>query len=143
MEFQQNKNRKNDVMIIAEAGVNHNGDLKMAMELVNQASIAGADYIKFQTFKASSITTLNAKKAQYQLKNKLIEETQHEMLKALEIPLNWYPKLIDYCKKKNIKFLSTGFDIESIDLLERLNIPFFKIPSGEITHKKLLKHIVF
>ena len=133
--------RNKKVIIIAEAGVNHNGDLKMALELISQASLAGAQYIKFQTFKAANITTLNAKKAKYQLKNKLIDETQYEMLKALEIPQNWYPKLIDHCEKKNIKFLSTGFDIESIDLLEKLNISLFKIPSGEITHKKLLKHI--
>ena len=138
MESQQNKN---DILIIAEAGVNHNGDFSIALELINQASLAGAQYIKFQTFKTENITTLNAKKAEYQLKNKLIDESQFEMLKSLEIPLQWYPKLINHCKKKNIKFLSTGFDIESIDLLEKLDISLFKIASGEITHKRLLKHV--
>ena len=139
--FMEDLQNKNDVLIIAEAGVNHNGDFNMALELIDQASLAGAHYIKFQTFKASKITTLNAKKSEYQLKNQSIDETQYEMLKSLEIPLNWYPKLIDCCKKKNIKFLSTGFDIDSIDFLDKLNMPLYKIPSGEITHKKLLKHI--
>ena len=130
------------VVIIAEAGVNHNGEIEKAIELIDVAADAGADFVKFQTFKAESLVNINAKKASYQIKNSNGEkDTQFEMLKKLEIEDDWYPTLIHRCKEKGIQFLSTGFDEISIDLLEELNIPFHKIPSGEITNKPFLQHI--
>jgi N,N'-diacetyllegionaminate synthase len=133
---------KNKVIIIAEAGVNHNGSLELAKKLVDVAAFAGADYIKFQTFKAEKLVTHDAKKANYQIKNLGSDEGgQLEMLKKLEIPEEWHYDLVKYAKSKNIKFLSTGFDFESVDLLEKLNVDYFKIPSGEITNKPYLVHI--
>lgn len=129
------------VIIIAEAGVNHNGDLDLAMQLIDAAAQAGADYVKFQTFKAENLVSPLAKKALYQTKNSAKEGNQFEMLKQLEISDEWYSKMISRCIEKGVKFLSTGFDQESIDFLSNLNIPFFKIPSGEITNKPFLKHI--
>lgn len=130
------------VLIIAEAGVNHNGNLDTALELIDVAAAAGADFVKFQTFKAEKLVNKNAKKAEYQIKNTKGEsDTQFEMLKKLEMNADWYPQLMARCREKNIRFLSTGFDEESINLLEQLNSPFFKIPSGEITNKPYLQHI--
>lgn len=130
------------VMIIAEAGVNHNGDLRTALSLVDAAAFAGADYVKFQTFKTEKIVNTNAQKADYQKSNLQEDnETQFVMLKKLEMDEDWYPALIDRCKEKGIHFLSTGFDEDSIDFLSCLEIPFYKIPSGEITNKPYLKHI--
>jgi len=130
------------VVIIAEAGVNHNGEIEKAIELIDVAADAGADFVKFQSFKAERLVNINAKKASYQIKNSKGEkDTQFEMLKKLEIGDDWYPTLIHRCKEKGIQFLSTGFDEISIDLLENLNIPFHKIPSGEITNKPFLQHI--
>lgn len=130
------------VTIIAEAGVNHNGDLNQALGLINVAAEAGADYVKFQTFKAENIVNPDAKKAEYQKNNLRNEDdTQFSMLKKLEMAEDWYPILIRECNKSGINFLSTGFDIESIDFLNTLDIPFYKIPSGEITNKPLLQHI--
>jgi N,N'-diacetyllegionaminate synthase len=130
------------VVIIAEAGVNHNGDLEKALALVNVAANAGADYVKFQTFKAEKIVNPFAQKADYQKNNMLGEEdTQFGMLKKLEIGEDWYPILIQRCQEKGIHFLSTGFDLDSIDFLNDLDIPFFKIPSGEITNKPYLRQI--
>jgi N,N'-diacetyllegionaminate synthase len=130
------------VIIIAEAGVNHNGDLNKALELIDVAAEAGADYVKFQTFKAEKIVNPTAQKADYQKNNMKGEgDTQFEMLKKLEIIDNWYPILINRCKEKGIKFLSTGFDLDSVDFLNDLGIPFYKIPSGEITNKPYLQHI--
>lgn len=130
------------VTIIAEAGVNHNGDLNIALELINVAADAGADYVKFQTFKAEKITNPTAKKAVYQMNNMDGEDdTQFGMLKKLEMCEYWYPILIKQCENRGIHFLSTGFDTESIDFLSGLDIPFFKIPSGEITNKPYLQHI--
>lgn len=130
------------VLIIAEAGVNHNGNLDTALELIDVAAAAGADFVKFQTFKAEKLVNKNAKKAEYQIKNTKGEsDTQFEMLKKLEMNVDWYPQLMARCREKNIRFLSTGFDEESINLLEQLNSPFFKIPSGEITNKPYLQHI--
>ena len=130
------------VVIIAEAGVNHNGDLEKALALVNAAAEAGADYVKFQTFKAEKIVNPNAQKADYQKKNMQGEEnTQFGMLKKLEMGEHWYPVLMERCVEKGIKFLSTGFDEDSIEFLNNLNVPFFKIPSGELTNKPYLKHI--
>lgn len=129
-------------LIIAEAGVNHNGDLKMALQLIDGAAEAGADYVKFQTFKAENLVSKTAKMANYQKVNlKGEENTQFGMLKKLEMEENWYPKLIDRCNSKSINFLSTGFDMESVDFLDKLEIPFYKIPSGEITNKPLLQQI--
>jgi N-acetylneuraminate synthase/N,N'-diacetyllegionaminate synthase len=130
------------VIIIAEAGVNHNGDLNKALELIDVAADAGADYVKFQTFKAEKIVNPSAQKADYQKNNmKGDEDTQFGMLKRLEMGVDWYPILMERCQRKGINFLSTGFDTESIDFLNRLEIPFYKIPSGEITNKPYLQHI--
>lgn len=131
------------VIIIAEAGVNHNGDLEKAIALIDAAAEAKADYVKFQTFKAEKLVNSSAKKAEYQLKNmnESKDDTQYEMLKKLEMRLEWYSTLINRCKEKGINFLSTGFDIESINFLNELNIPFYKIPSGEITNKPYLQHV--
>ncbi|RPA68444.1 N-acetylneuraminate synthase [Cyclobacteriaceae bacterium YHN15] len=130
------------VMIIAEAGVNHNGDIKKALELIDVAAEAGADFVKFQTFKAEKIVNPTAQKADYQKNNmKGDEDTQFGMLKKLEMGEDWYPVLMERCQSKGINFLSTGFDTESIDFLNWLEIPFYKIPSGEITNKPYLQHI--
>lgn len=130
------------VIIIAEAGVNHNGDIDLAKKLIDAASDAKADYVKFQTFKADKIVSRDAKKADYQLKNiNDNDNSQYEMLKKLEMPDEWHFELMEYAKNKNIKFLSTGFDEESVDFLEKLGIDIFKIPSGEITNKPYLQHI--
>lgn len=130
------------VVIIAEAGVNHNGDLQMALALVDAAAYAGADYVKFQTFKAEKIVNSNAQKAEYQKNYMEGEEvTQFGMLKKLEMGEDWYPILIQRCQERGIHFLSTGFDVDSIDFLSDFEIPFYKIPSGEITNKPYLQHI--
>ncbi|MBK6264513.1 N-acetylneuraminate synthase [Marivirga sp. S37H4] len=129
-------------IIIAEAGVNHNGDLERAKELIKVAAKAGADFVKFQTFKADKIVSKQAKKASYQAKNiNDGDDSQYNMLKKLEIPDAWYPELLDLCKLEGIKFLSTGFDNDSINFLDELPIELFKIPSGEITNKPYLEHI--
>ncbi len=130
------------VIIIAEAGVNHNGDLARAKKLIDAAAAAGADYVKFQTFKTEKIVSRYAKKADYQLKNfSDIDDSQFNMLKKLEMPLSWYEELIKHSEARSIKFLSTGFDEESVDFLDELGVNIFKIPSGEITNKNYLKHI--
>ena len=130
------------VLVIAEAGVNHNGDINKALELIDVAAAAGADYVKFQTFKAEKLVNPSTLKADYQKINMPgAEETQFSMLKQFEMGEDWYPILIKRCKDKGIQFLSTGFDIESIDFLNNLNIPFYKIPSGEITNRPYLHQI--
>jgi len=130
------------ILIIAEAGVNHNGSFELAKKLVDAAASAGADFIKFQTFKANKIVSKSAKKADYQERNTSDgDDFQFNMLKKLEMPEEWHIKLIEYSKKQGIKFLSTGFDEESVDFLDKLGSPLFKIPSGEITNKPYLKHI--
>ena len=128
-------------IIIAEAGVNHNGDLKIAKGLIEKAAKAGADYIKFQTFKADLIVANNTSLAEYQKVESNVAKSQLELLKELEIPEFWYQELLLCCKENKIKFLSTGFDNMSIDLLCNLGVDFLKVPSGEITNKPLLKHI--
>jgi N,N'-diacetyllegionaminate synthase len=133
---------KNKVIIIAEAGVNHNGDFENAKKLIEVAAKAGADYVKFQTFKADKLVSKDAQKADYQKSNlKEGSDTQYEMLKKLEMSEEWHYKLIEYAKECDIKFLSTGFDEDSIDFLDSLKIDLFKIPSGEITNKPYLEHI--
>jgi N-acetylneuraminate synthase len=120
--------------IIAEAGVNHNGNISSARRLIDAASDAGADAVKFQTFKTENLVTPYAEKAEYQEKNDPTEMTQFEMLKKLEFSEAEFKKLSTHAKKKGIVFLSTAFDDESLDLLVRLDVPAFKIPSGEITN---------
>ncbi|EGK8203502.1 N-acetylneuraminate synthase [Campylobacter coli] len=131
------------VLIIAEAGVNHNGDIDLAKRLIDVASEAGADYVKFQTFKTELCISKNAQKAAYQLKTTSKTESQFEMIKKLEFSKQTHEILINYCKKRDIKFLSTAFDLESIDLLIELGIDIFKIPSGEITNFPYLKKIAY
>ncbi len=126
--------------IIAEAGVNHNGSIEMAKKLVNAAKEAGADAVKFQTFKTKNLVTKNAKKAEYQIKNSG-EESQYEMIKKLELSDSEFQEIAKYAESKGIIFLSSPFDTESVDLLDEMNIPAFKIASGEITNFPLLKHI--
>lgn len=129
------------VFIIAEAGVNHNGSLEYAKKLVDAAAEAGADAVKFQTFKAENLVCKTAEKASYQLETTDREESQFEMLKKLELSMDMHKELIEYCNQKNIQFLSTPFDIESLNLLERLGIHCIKIPSGEITNLPYLREV--
>ena len=122
------------IIIIAEAGVNHNGDLDIAKELVKVAANAGADYVKFQTFRAEDLVTLNAKKARYQIKNSSVEEFQFEMLKRLELKREYHLSLLNYAHECNIKFLSTAFDVDALFFLNEMGLDLVKIPSGEITN---------
>jgi N,N'-diacetyllegionaminate synthase len=129
------------VFIIAEAGVNHNGKIDLAYKLIDVAYESGADAVKFQTFKTENLVSKNAPKAPYQKNITSQLESQFSMLKKLELDFSVHKKLINYCKKKGIVFLSTPFDHESIDLLNELNLKIFKIPSGEITNLTYLRHI--
>jgi N,N'-diacetyllegionaminate synthase len=128
-------------LIIAEAGVNHNGDLDLARRLVDVAAEAGADLVKFQTFSAERLATAQAAKADYQRQNTAAAESQHAMLRRLELDAAAHEMLIEHCRSRGIGFFSTGFDVESVDLLARLGQRRFKIPSGEITNLPLLRHI--
>jgi len=128
-------------LIIAEAGVNHNGDIQLAKQLIDAAAAAGADLVKFQTFNASRQVTRSAKKADYQTQTTDSAESQHDMLRRLELTEAMHHELIAYCATRNIGFFSTGFDIESVDLLVKLGQKHFKIPSGEITNLPYLRHI--
>lgn len=128
-------------LIIAEAGVNHNGDLSLAKRLIDAAVDAGADLVKFQTFNASRQVTRIAKKADYQTQTTDGKESQHDMLQRLELTETMHHELIAHCATRNIGFFSTGFDIESVDLLVGLGQDYFKIPSGEITNLPYLRHI--
>lgn len=128
-------------LIIAEAGVNHNGDLDLAKQLINAAADAGADLVKFQTFNANRQVTRTAKKADYQTQTTSSTESQHAMLRRLELTEEMHHQLIAHCLTQNIGFLSTGFDIESVDFLVSLGQDCFKIPSGEITNLPYLRHI--
>ena len=129
------------VFIIAEAGVNHNGSIDLAKKLIDVASDAGADAVKFQTFKAENIVTKHSHKANYQTEATSENESQFDMLKKLELDSQSHKELITYCNSKNIMFLSTPFDIESIQLLNHLELMIFKIPSGEITNLPYLRCI--
>ncbi len=129
------------VFIIAEAGVNHNGSVDLAKKLIDAASNSGADAVKFQTFKAKNLATKNSEKANYQKNMTSQKESQFNMLKKLELSKEMHLELINHSKKKNIKFLSSPFDHESIELLNDLGLEIFKIPSGEITNLPYLKHI--
>lgn len=129
------------VFIIAEAGVNHNGSIDIAKKLIDVASLSGADAIKFQTFKTENLLTETAPKAEYQKNNTDKTETQFDMIKKLELDLKAHKELISYCKEKNLIFLSSPFDHESVDLLNNLGLKIFKIPSSEITNLPYLRQI--
>lgn len=133
---------KKNVYIIAEAGVNHNGDIELAKKLIDKAKDAEVDAIKFQTFIAEAGISKFAKKAKYQVENtQNLVETQLEMVKKLELSFNEFIELKEYCNKKGIEFLSTAFDFESIEFLKNLGIKTWKIPSGEITNLPYLRKI--
>ena len=128
-------------LIIAEAGVNHNGDIAKAKALIDKGAEAGVDYVKFQTFKAGNLVTKQAKRAAYQDKNTQDNDSQYEMLKKLELSQKDHQELIDYCTQKGVKFLSTGFDFESLEFLAGLGITIAKVPSGEITNLPYLRKV--
>lgn len=127
------------IFIIAEAGVNHNGDMQTARRLIDTAAAAGADAVKFQTFKTENLVCRNAKKAAYQMETTSAEESQFDMLKKLELTPDMHRELISYCHKKNIMFLSTPFDLDSLRYLVDCGLAIIKIPSGEITNYPLLR----
>lgn len=129
------------VFIIAEAGVNHNGSIEIAKKLIDEAAKCGVDAVKFQSFKAKNLVTKVAKQADYQKENMKKEVSQYEMLKALELSYDDHIELINYSKEKGIMFLSSPFDLESIDMLMELGIEMFKVPSGEIENVPYLKKI--
>ena len=130
------------VIIIAEAGVNHNGDINKAMQLIDKAVEASVDYIKFQTFKTELCISKNAVKADYQIENtQNSSESQLEMVKKLELSFDQFIELEKYCQQKGIKFLSTGFDTDSLDFLAGLGVKIAKIPSGEITNLPYLRQV--
>ena len=132
---------KNKTLIIAEAGVNHNGNIKIACELIEQAALAGADIIKFQTFEAERLVTEIAKKADYQLVNTSEAESHYEMIKKLELKKEDHFKLINHCKKHNIEFFSSAFDTESLEFISTLGLSRYKVPSGEITNLPYLRQM--
>ena len=132
---------KQNIFIIAEAGVNHNGDVKLAKKLVDTAADAGADAVKFQTFKADQLVSKEAPKADYQQQTTDADESQLEMIRKLELSEAAHRELRSYCAVKNIQFLSTPFDFPSIDFLEELGLNIYKIPSGEITNLPYLRKI--
>lgn len=129
------------VTVIAEAGVNHNGDPEMALQLIDAAAAAGADYVKFQTFRADHIATASAPKAGYQQQTTGNTESQLDMIRKLELSEETHLRLVQRCREKNIRFLSTAFDLPSVELLERIGIDFYKIPSGELTNLPYLRKI--
>ncbi len=129
------------VTIIAEAGVNHNGSLVRAKKLIDIAKTSGADYVKFQSFKVDHLLLKNAKKAEYQIRNTGNSDSQFQMLEKLELSEDSQIKLKKYCSKKKIKFLSTAFEIPSLNFLKRVGLNTFKVPSGEITNTPYLRHL--
>ena len=131
----------NRTLVIAEAGVNHNGDIEQAFNLIRAAAESGADIVKFQTFQAKNIATRTAEKASYQKKSSGGCESQLSMLKKLEITSEEHLKLIKYCEECKIEFLSTAFDLDSIDLLSSLGLRYWKIPSGEITNLPYIRKL--
>ncbi len=128
-------------LIIAEAGVNHNGDIKLAKRLIDEAATAGADMVKFQTFSADRLATVNAPKADYQNLTTEPVESQFHMLRNLELTSEMHALLQVHCKFRGIEFFSTGFDVESLDYLQSIGMSRFKVPSGEITNLPYLRHI--
>ena len=137
----QRTNKENRVIIIAEAGVNHNGSLENAFKLIEAASKAGADYVKFQTFKTELCISKDTPLAEYQKESNSKATTQFELVKKLELSEEMHLKLIAKCKECGIKFLSTGFDLPSLNFLHSLGMDFYKIPSGEITNLPYLREI--
>ncbi len=133
--------KKQKVVVIAEAGVNHNGDFEKAKKLIDVASDAGVDFVKFQTFQAEKLVTKSADRADYQNQNTGDDDSQFEMLKKLELSTEQHHKLIDYCQEKDIQFFSTGFDLDSLEFLHKLGLKLAKIPSGEITNLPYLQKI--
>jgi N-acetylneuraminate synthase len=130
----------NNVIIIAEAGVNHNGSIDLAKKLIDAAVNAGVDFVKFQTFKSESLVSKSAKKASYQIENTNdTTESQLQMLKKVELTKEQHYEIVSYCKEKNISFFSTAFDIESLEFLKELGLSMVKIPSGEITNLPYLR----
>lgn len=129
------------VFIIAEIGVNHNGDIELAKRMIDAAANAKVDAVKFQSFHAKLLVTQQANKAEYQIKNSGKTGTQYDMLKKLELNEEEHKCLMRYCEEKNILFLSSAFDLESIEMLDKLGLKIFKIPSGEITNYPYLKKI--
>jgi len=129
------------VLIIAEAGVNHNGDMNLARQLIDAASDAGVDMVKFQTFTADKLVTEQAGKADYQKQSTGSGESQYSMIRRLELSRQMHVDLIEHCKLRGIEFFSTGFDPESVDMLVDLGIDHFKVPSGEITNLPYLRHV--
>jgi len=132
---------RNQTLIIAEAGVNHNGDLSLAKRLVAAAANAGADFVKFQTFNSENLATKYAQKADYQRTGEFKNESQLSMLKRVELTTYMHEQLIDYCHSEQIKFLSTAFDLNSLIYLVTLNLDLLKIPSGEITNLPYLTYV--
>lgn len=132
----------NHVTVIAEAGVNHNGSIELAKQLVDKAVEAGVDFIKFQTFKAANLVTKKARQAEYQ-KNNIGggDDSQYQMLKKLELTQEEHFELIEYCNQKGVRFFSTAFDFDSIEFLDSLHLGLWKIPSGEITNYPYIKKI--
>jgi N,N'-diacetyllegionaminate synthase len=129
-------------IIIAEAGVNHNGSIELAKQLIDAAADAAVDYVKFQTFRTENLVSKFAKKADYQVHNLSdTDDTQYSMLKKLELSVRDHYELIEYCQNKKVKFFSTAFDLDSIDFLRTLKLGLWKIPSGEITNYPYLKRI--
>lgn len=129
------------VFIIAEAGDNHNGSLDLAFQLVDKAAEAGADCVKFQTFVTEEVISKRAEKAEYQKESTGADESQYEMVKKLELTFDNFRQLQQYAKEKGLMFLSTPFDIPSVDFLQSIDVPYFKIPSGEITNLPYLIRI--
>ena len=130
---------KKNVIIIAEAGVNHNGDLKTAYKMIDQVAKLDIDFIKFQSFVAEELSTSHARKADYQLKKTKSNQSQLQMLKKLEISYEFQLKLKRRCNDKNIKFMSSVFGLQSLKILKKLGVSFVKIPSGEINNIPLLR----
>lgn len=131
----------NRVLVVAEAGVNHNGDITLAERLIDAAAAAGADFVKFQTFTAKRLVTQTAKKAAYQQEATGASETQFDMLRRLELDHATHLHLSSYCVSKGIRFLSTAFDELSVDFLVTIGIPLLKVPSGELTNLPFLRHV--
>lgn len=129
------------VFIIAEAGDNHNGSLDLAFQLVDKAAQAGADCVKFQTFVTEEVISKRAEKAEYQKESTGADESQYEMVKKLELTFDNFRQLQQYAEEKGLMFLSTPFDIPSVDFLQSIDVPYFKIPSGEITNLPYLIRI--
>ena len=131
----------NKTIIIAEAGVNHNGDIELAKKLINIADESGADYVKFQLFKAGNIVSNVAEKAGYQKQGTQKDETQLEMLLQLELNAKDHEVLLNFCGNKRVKFLSSAFDLESLEYINQLNLDYIKVPSGEINNKPYLEKV--